>query len=145
MDLRKEFPEVCQEISQAWLLLCQGPIHENGLFRSQMEEQGWDESTIHIIDKDSQKVLEDKGRSREEIYATTADVWRHVQGRDVDETIADKYHPSEYGQTQQWRRAKAQRGIIGTVTSGSSASSSQRWSSSSSSWWQNVKSWWEDK
>ena len=114
----------------------------NDLFRDQMEEQGWSEATIHIIDRDAQKVLEDKGRTGNEIYATTANVWRNAHGKYVDETIADRYHPSEYSLATQWQRAKATRGITGTATSVPTASSSsQQWSSSSSSsWW--ASSWW---
>ena len=126
------------------------------LFRQQMSDQGWDDVTIKIIDRDAEApALEDRGRTRDEIEATTCKVWKNVQGRAVDLSLADEKAVGEYGASYQWKKAKNRRGITGVTyakppdvdqPTPSSSSTASAWGSSSwgQDWWSSpsTSSWW---
>ena len=102
--------------------------YNDAKFRTQMSEQGWTNAGIGKIDHEAKETLQPGIRSREEIQATTATVWRNVGENEVDATVAPRWHMSQLAQKAQWQNAKKKRGLASTGSEGqpSSAASDPR-------------------
>jgi hypothetical protein len=86
--------------------------YNDTVFRQRMQAQGWTNATIGRIDSEAQITLQPGIRSKEQITASTATVWRHVGDQEVDLSVAPRYHMSQESSKALWKNAKKRRGLV---------------------------------